>query len=254
MAASDEYKETFLTVARCPVVRAVYSGEQTACAAIVRTQIDGGAKEYAQFQVPEPWVGRIDLAPILFVSSNPSIGKDDHARGGAADQVIWDSHHYAFGDESHTPYIQDGIYTVDSSGQRIKPVRYWSWARARARELLPDAVPGRDYAFTEVVHCKSEREIGVAQAAPACIALHFDRVLAAAAASIVIAVGAFAQRLIFGPAVPEEPVTLTLGGRDRAVVALAHPNAFGGGKTLGGRYSADALVQMKERARMARVM
>jgi hypothetical protein len=63
-----------LEIARCPVVE--YCLEQPhrshPCAEIVRSQ---GATELTDFQVPEPWSGPISTAPILFVSSNPSISK-----------------------------------------------------------------------------------------------------------------------------------------------------------------------------------
>lgn len=245
--SDDRVHDVFIGIARCPIVKACFSGGGGGCRAIVQHQIERhGASSYAHFQVPEPWVGQIDVARILFVSSNPSIGKDDHACGAESDAVIWNSHHYAFGGSGHQAYIVDGVYTTDKNGQRIKAVRYWSWARRRAFELIPNAVPGRDYAMTEVVHCKSTDEVGVANAAPICIERHFQDMMSVAAARVVIAVGAFAQRQLFGGPVPEQRVEMSLGGRRRAVVGLAHPNAFGSGKTLAKRYAAADLQRIIE--------
>lgn len=225
-----------------------YGGEGGGCAEIVRYQIDQHAKTYDLFQVPEPWVGQIDVARILFVSSNPSIGKEDHAQGASPDVDIWESHHFAFGGGGHRAYITDGAYITDREGRRIKAVRYWSWARRRAMELIPMAVPGTDYALTEVVHCKSTKEIGVAAAAVPCIARHFDKVTALAAARVVVAVGAFANRQIFAGITPDRPVKMNLGGRPRLVVGLAHPSGFSSGKTLAGRYSAEDLKLLSDAA------
>lgn len=241
----DRVRDVFGSIARCPNVAECYAGAGGGCRTIVQYQAhEHGAARYADFQVPEPWVGRIDVARILFLSSNPSIGKDDHACGGTTDELIWESHHYAFGGDGHRAYITNGVYTTDMSGQRIKPVRYWSWARQRAMELIPGAVPGTDYAMTEVVHCKSTKEIGVSEAAPICIARHFENVMSVAAARVVIAVGAFAQRQMFNGSAPAAPVEMTLGGHPRLVVGLSHPNAFGDGKTLAKRYSPADLARL----------
>jgi hypothetical protein len=100
--------------------------------------------------------------------------------------------------------------------------------------------------MTEVVHCKSTDEIGVAEAAPTCIDRHFKDVMSVAAARVVIAVGSFAHRQIFGGPAPDRLVEMTLGGRQRLVVGLTHPSGFGNGKTLAKRYSAEDLVRLRE--------
>ena len=114
-----------------------------------------------------PRVGQLDSARILFVSSNPSIGDDNHAVGASPDDALWDSHHLAFGGGTRS-FILDGIYTTAPTGEKLKKVAYWVAVRARARELIRNAVPGRDYALTEVVHCKSKDEVGVASASEEC--------------------------------------------------------------------------------------
>lgn len=247
MTDPSRVREVFTSIARCPNVKACYDGGGGGCARIVRYQItQRGATTYDAFQVPEPWVGQIDVAPILFVSSNPSIGDDDHSRGDTSDDLIWESHHLAFGGGSR-PYIDDGRYTMDREGKRIKRVAYWSWTRRRAMELILNrpVVPGTDYAMSEVVHCKSTKEIGVGDAAATCIDEHFEKMMSVAAARVIVAVGGFAQRRIFGGPAPDEPVDMDLGGRRRLVVGLAHPNAFGDGKTLLNRYGELGLENLR---------
>jgi hypothetical protein len=143
--ARTRTRSVFESVSRCPNVRlCLETAQPHPCRTIVEYQRrERGVESYADFQVPEPWVGEIDAAPILFVASNPSIGDDDHASGATPDDEIWESHHLAHGG-GRRQYILDGIRTVTPDGIPIKAVRYWSGALARARELIPDrpVVPG----------------------------------------------------------------------------------------------------------------
>lgn len=125
-------------------------------------------------------------------------------------------------------------------------VRYWISIRARARELLPNAIPGEDYAITEVVHCKSRGEEGVAEAADECISRHFDNVMSVAAAPVVVALGAFAwKRFLDGLSPPKGPIDLDLGGQRRTVVFLPHPSSFVGPKSLAKRYTAEDMAGLR---------
>jgi len=61
-----------LKVARCPNVERCLNGEVGhCCSKIVLSQ---GKESTSEFQSPEPWSGHLSVAPILFLSSNPSIG------------------------------------------------------------------------------------------------------------------------------------------------------------------------------------
>lgn len=229
-AAGLDVRSTFLSIARCSNLTLCLSGDAShPCSEIVRSQ---KTTEPSRFQLPEPWVGRIDVAPILFIASNPSIGDDDHATMDAADEGVWDSHHLAFGGGKRT-YIIDGTKTTRRDGSPIKSVRYWSAIKARAAELIPDRTvdPGVDYAMTEVVHCKSVNEIGVAAAAQTCVDAHLESVLRVSPAAVIVAVGAFAKRWLCDGA--EATIQRrSLGGRERLVTWLPHPTGFHGPKTF----------------------
>lgn len=241
-------REVFLSVARCAnVARCLESDAPHPCREIVRQQVRmRGVAGYGDFQVPEPWVGEITVAPILFVSSNPSIGEDRHALGSSSDDALWDSHHHAFGGGTRE-YVLDGIYSTTPEGERLKKVAYWVAVRARARELIEDAVPGRDYALTEVVHCKSERETGVAEAAAECGEMHLRRVLALSPAPVVIVVARVAREAFLGAGAssPSGVVERELGGRSRLLVYVPHPAAWGGPRRLAARLSADDLRRLR---------
>ena len=69
----SEVQQLLGEISQCPVAREIRLGNSTsscACRQIV------GVQTGADFQVPEPWSGQIDIAPLLFISSNPSI--DEH--------------------------------------------------------------------------------------------------------------------------------------------------------------------------------
>ena len=121
--------------------------------------------------------------------------------------------------------------------------------RARAKEILgPDAIPGTDFALTEVVRCKSRQEKGVAAAMNTCAELWLSPVLAQSKALVVVLLGKRAQEACskiwgwdvsqsahFGPA---------LGSRERAVVLLPHPNAIGP-KTVAAQISREDLSRLR---------
>ncbi|MGA8475011.1 MAG: uracil-DNA glycosylase family protein [Candidatus Cybelea sp.] len=236
-------REVFDSIAYCKnVALCHHGGESHPCATIVRSQHVSDAN----FQLPEPWRGRIDKARILFIGSNPSIGDDRYALQSSPETQVWESQHLAFGGGSR-PYVIDGIRTTTATGSPDHVVRYWSSIRARARELIPCAVPGEDYAISEVVHCKSKGEEGVAEAAQTCYAMHMSAVFSVAAAKVIIVLGKFAKEQLLGavPA-PSIPSQLELGGWKRTVLFLPHPNARGVRKALAAHYAGADLEAVKE--------
>lgn len=185
------------------------------------------------FQVPEPWSGHISRAPVLFVSSNPSIDPgevypagdwDDERRidffAGRFDQ--WD---VPWVDRRMRPLLQ-----TSPPQYRGRGTRFWAAARARASELLDrQAAPGRDFALTEVVHCKSRAEHGVKKALATCAGTWLRPTIRVAAAPVIVLLGTRAQRTFCDAfAIPAHaPVTgpLSIEGAERIVVQLPHPNA-----------------------------
>lgn len=242
VAEMSNTQAVFLSVARCPnVTLCIESDAPHPCREIVDHQMrEQRVQSYDNFQVPEPWVGELDVAPILFISSNPSIGEDRHAVGGSSDETLWDSHHFAFGG-GRRRYILDGINSTTTAGDKLKKVPYWASVRARARELIPNAVPGRDYALTEVVHCKSTDEIGVASAAAECSKMHFERILGSSPARVLIVLGKVARECLR----PDSPGSSgmeerEIGGRHRLIVYLPHPASWEPGpRTLVGLFPAE---------------
>jgi hypothetical protein len=130
------------------------------------------------------------------------------------------------------PWIDDHMRARRKDGT-LPPrgTMFWLAARARAREMLgrEEVEPGVDYALTEVVHCKSDKELGVAKALPTCVATWLQPLLQLAAARVVALLGSRAQRAFLdlypdlGPGAFSGPQLLE--GRPRIVLQLPHPNA-----------------------------
>jgi uracil-DNA glycosylase len=236
----DSVRDIFASIARCRNVDRCLGGDtRHPCSRIVLSQ---RATSKGDFQLPEPWRGQVDKARILFVGSNPSIGDDRYALGSSPESQIWESQHLAFSGGKR-PYILDGIHKIKADGTPDSAVPYWSSIRARARELMPDAVPGEDYTITEVVHCKSKHEIGVRKAMSTCYALHMERVFAVSPAEVVVVLGTVAREALLGAntEIPTTPLEMHLGGKSRRVFFLPHPNQHGDHKSLAAHYSAEAL-------------
>ena len=227
--------ELLLAIVRCPEVGKARADVGHPCHGVVCFQ---GQTDDA-FQAPEPWRGHIDTAPILFLSSNPSIAENDRFRvASKSDAEIVDYYQRSF--DPDADHISASAYNS---------VPFWRGVRARATEILGrDAVPGVDFALTELVHCKSTGEQGVAKAHLTCAGQWLDRVLGVSGATVVVLLGSQARdhcvarwrldkgrRVHFGVGTP---------GRERAVVVLPHPNAREV-RRVGDLVSPDQLQQLR---------
>jgi hypothetical protein len=235
-------------IVHCPMAAACHADarRQHSCATVVAAQ---HASCLSELQVPEPWSGHIEQAPLLFVASNPSIGTDDlFPRWGAAPVLL--NHYFQ---ERYEHYIDDGkrlrlaegsateaallgyaeaeLPRTDDQVRWGRSVQYWAEVKGRAHELVGHAVrPGRDYAITEVVHCKSLHEHGVNAALPACTERYLERVLRVAAASVIALMGETALRAM-RHAFPEARIPrgpwgpAQLAGLERYVIYLDRPGS-----------------------------
>ena len=212
--------ELLLAITHCPEIAKARADAGHPCADIV------GLQQPDQFQKPEPWRGHIDTAPILFVSSNPSIrGKDPFPPANWKSQHIINHYQRCFDDDATIPgHISKEIYNT---------VQFWTRVRARASEILGrSAKQGKDFALTEFVHCKSTDEQGVTQALPRCAERWLDPVMRQSAACIIVLMGkhahdAAARVWQLDCSQPCVHFGVSIGGRNRALVILPHPNFRG---------------------------
>lgn len=221
----QEVQALLLEIARCEnVARSRSPDTAHPCSRIVATQ----PGELATMHVPEPWCGRIESAPILFVSSNPGIADEEEfpTRAWADDDIVdYFAQRFSGG---RKPWIVDGRRRLNRDGSYSKALPYWSNMRERAREILArDPVPGDDYAITEIVHCKSRREAGVSEALDECTRRYLRRVLHVSAARVLVAIGDKAwnhlTRLLRIPGDGPLIGPIEVEGINRVLVALGHP-------------------------------
>lgn len=218
---------SLVAITRCEELQAALSDAGHPCAHIAAVQ----ACMPDERQVPEPWAGRIDLARLLFVSSNPSYdANEDYPIAGDRDEAqVIDYFQNRFGPGPRQ--VHQGIYPPPhDTSRRRRGVRYWINTRHNARWIYGrDVEPGIDYCLTEVVHCKSTREAGVRSALPTCARRWLEPVLRASAADVVVAVGALAREALsrsVGERVDTWQVIETeAGGRSRLILGVPHPNS-----------------------------
>jgi hypothetical protein len=183
-----------------------------------------------KFQVPEPWSGQIEQAPILFLSSNPSIGSDeDYPTWDWSYSELHDYFNYRFGG-GRKQWIIDGTKSLLKDGTYSRSTRFWAAVRQRAIELLQRNVsPGIDYALTEIVHCKSRAEIGVEESQEQCVEAYLLRVLELASAKVIVVLGTPARQVIqsqFNISIENSiSDSIEIGNRERFFAFLPHPNA-----------------------------
>lgn len=77
-------------------------------------------------------------------------------------------------DELLPQLLIDGEYQ-----EKKKYVRFWAAVRSIARVILDtkSTTAGKDYALTEIVHCKSTNEIGVHEAMDTCANKYLDKII-----------------------------------------------------------------------------
>jgi len=228
MAYNQMTRNLLLTIARCPEISKCLEGNNNhPCRTIIGLQ---GSTSITDHQLPEPWSGEIDKAPILFISSNPSIGEDEiFPTGNWESEKIYDYFHHRFGGGKEE-WIVNGTKSLRKDRSYGRATMFWAGVKSRAKELLErDPVPGVDYALTELVHCKSKQELGVSEALDHCVSLYLTKVLAASNAKVLVGLGNLAKDVLYSEfgLVGDKKLygPLPILGTQRMVVLLPHPNA-----------------------------
>jgi uracil-DNA glycosylase len=215
----EQQRASLLQIVRCPRFQDPERPPDR-CTTILNVQAE--LDPFAR-QVPEPWRGSPN-SPLLFVSSNPSIDALDDSPIENCDE---DGLMRYF--ETGFPDCFPRIRGLDGKVSP-RPVQFWCFIRARAAELWglpsPALIPGVHFAITELVHCKSRNEIGVEDAIGDCMQLHWQAVLTAMRACVVVILGSHAQRQlglrplhVYSPSEPHP------GLEGRWALTLPHANA-----------------------------
>lgn len=161
------------------VCNALYNSQQ--CASI------------ADFQIPEPWNGDIENAPILFVGLNPGFLDVElypklgnpywmQANGGFDEAKVEDFFEHRF--NSRHQYVQYPNRTkiAPEEYKWLRGRTFWGYVKSIADKVLNRVSnPGVDFAITEIVHCKS-RDIRCihSKCYDKCFDQHFNNILSIA--------------------------------------------------------------------------
>jgi hypothetical protein len=207
-------------ITRCPNIRQCFTSQDSnPCSKIIFVQ---HSPMLDQHQVPEPWNGDLQHAPLLFLSSNPALDENEVF-------PLWSCRDESI-EHFFTHRLEHGAHTVLQDGSK-KRVPFWSNVHKRAQELLDGEVSGGvDYALTEVVHCKSRTEKDInKETVNECVKRYLQRVVELSGAKVIVVMGSKARKAVkdefrlsdgsmFGP--------LHIGQRERYIVFLPHPNAY----------------------------
>lgn len=235
-------REHLLAVAHCPVVTKVLQQvePEDPCARVVLSQWDGRTTEerlahWPRFhQLPTPWIGRLEAAPLLFVSSNPRFGGTLLPDlDTAPSKRHWTT--FETDDDEVVERFEGTFARHRADAQLAKAAaaqRYLSSIRRRAQELFDEpVVPGEHYALTEVVRCPSHSELlgDVGTAARFCVPMWLRQTLELSGARVIVAVGDHAKRglpKVLPTLIAEGGVQeVTLGERSVLVTFLSGPGA-----------------------------
>ena len=219
------------------------------CHAIWKAQ---GCSDLDDFHVPEPWNGDIANAELLFLSINPGYTANElyprlgnewwkDENGDLSRDKLNDFFTNRFSSENQYVRNKNGhgfsIRMEDGSYKHLNGRSFWSDVHKIATAVLNrDVQIGRDYALTEIVHCKTKNSSGVsAKCYSNCLSLWFKQVLSVARnvrKIIVIGgeprklIGEFVEPKILSPKRYEWYQCAVPGGRAYEWLFIDHPAAY----------------------------
>ncbi|MCL4408085.1 MAG: uracil-DNA glycosylase family protein [Thermotogae bacterium] len=228
----DNIYAVMQNIIHCPLIQEVIDKSSGECSKIVKSQSESYSPFFLNhFQVPEPWRGHIEKANILFVSSNPGISFDENFPTWNWDMESIETFFITCFDKE-SKFTKDGIRYLKKDGTYSSAVRFWVTLKSIANEVIENAIPGTDYAMTEVVHCKSPHEYGVSEACRICSQRYLSSVISLSPAKVIIILGSTAKGVFnsyYNISTDENhkligPIQIENG--ERYIVFLPHPNSF----------------------------
>lgn len=171
--------DLLVKIARCNELITAKTNKAHACYALVNGQ------DTTEFHIPEPWNGHIDTAQILFISSNPSIDKNEH---------------YPTCSWSNTAII-DFFENRFENTSRDKWSRYWKainkWIGWIFRENKNENLLSKYACLAEIVHCKSPTDTTLSHhCQKTCFNNHLRDILKLFGGKYIVVVGRIAREYI----------------------------------------------------------
>jgi hypothetical protein len=234
-SAIEEASAHLVAVARCPIVADCLTGRTPdhPCARLVLAQwprevaVETRADAWQRWhQLPEPWMGHLRTAPLLFVASNPGLGGKGIPRNGLDGRA---REHLTTWERDDEEIIRRAINGFEAADLSASP--YWRDTHDRAVEAFnEDVAPGFDYALTEVVRCKSPGESqAVTSARGVCSRSYLHATIVLSGARVILGMGVHARTALTRILQLEDRRANyheTLIGPRRFIIAmLPHPNS-----------------------------
>jgi hypothetical protein len=254
----SETHSHLMKIVRCPLVERCLKGENNhQCSKLVKSQ---EKNKEGLFHIPTPWLGNLKSAPILILSSNPSIDEGELYPTGQLengffqmgeqwkdDATLFDYFNNFF-DGTQKKWVEHRRVLRKDGIERGDKNRYWGAVGRLTRELLErPATLGTDVAITEVVRCKSKKEkFGVAEAMQHCPDQYLEQTLQLSGARVIICAGKMATHVFrkhykqFLPeGIPPDAhrnghivASLTIAGKERYVAFMPHLTGARGHRTF----------------------
>jgi hypothetical protein len=219
------------SICSCPEVKNALNDKSHPCYGVVAEQNLFIENYEEKRQRPEPWIGRIGSDKVLFISSNPGISLDPgteredfptYAKNPdeAADFFVERFNqgnspvHATFQHPSEPDFLVrciDGEYRSGMKRQK-QSQQTWQGIHNHAEDLIGAGCdPDKNYALTEIVHCKSKDAKGVEKASKKCSDTWLPKILDLSTSNVVLLTGTKVRNNF---AIPE----------------LGFPSEFGSGK------------------------
>lgn len=222
-------KQLLLKIARCPELALARNEPTHPCHSVVRAQLRDLKRRGRQAHLPEPWSGHIANAKIVFVGTNPSVDYDERFPIETwRDEDIVDFFENRFG-EGRREWTLNGTEVLHIDGRYARTNRTWTEIINRAAEILGQpAMPGIDYAITQMVRCKSKDARGVPRAQEHCMKHYLLPTLEATPAGVIVVLGKARGPVglrTTGVALGPRSVRVSVGGIYRVLIGLGKPGS-----------------------------
>ena len=212
----SKVEELALAIATCKEIKVACQEKKHPCNKIVLKQNNQASNTR---QSPEPWAGSLEKAPLLFISSNPSIseGGSDAENFPIVDyflglpshlewpqEKIADFHTNRFDQSREQPFVTSSSKYLCKDNEYRGPVTYWKEVFKIAKFILGKEIDiSTDLCLTEVVHCKTKEEFGVKESRNKCAENYLSKILQLSNAKLVICYGSHAREVFTSEIIDE---------------------------------------------------
>lgn len=238
-------KKLLEKISNCENIKICLEGDiDNPCYKIVSNQ------DKDNFQLPEPWNGDLENAPVIILGSNPSINEEEmypDSSWNIDEKFEFHSERFSgkWTKEQKYVMLKDGSYDT-------KAVRFWSSVKNRVKEIYTknEILLGNDLCMIEIVKCKSRKEFGVKECMRECSQKYMNDILQFSNAEVILCLGKVAEIFIKDFYKLEDTKIVEdveIAGKYRTVIFIPHPSSFVKIKKIVNLLNTDEIerVQMK---------